>query len=83
MDLRRQRRPLTIRCVPGFSNVRVLPAAVSHGSLAVTDKLMNDAFWVGVWPGLDDARLDYMVETLDRVVRALVAGRDPGIARAA
>lgn len=24
-DLRRQRRPLTIRCVPGFSNVRVLP----------------------------------------------------------
>ena len=64
---------------PGFRDInhRV------HGSLAVTDKLMNDAFWIGVWPGLDDARLDYMVETLDRVVRALVAGRDPGIARAA
>lgn len=64
---------------PGFRDI----AHRVHGSLAVTDKLMNDAFWIGVWPGLDDARLDYMVETLDRVVRALVAGRDPGIARAA
>ena len=58
---------------PGFRDV----AHRIHGSLEVTDKVMNDSFWIGVWPGLDDARLDYMVETLDRTVRALAAGRVP------
>lgn len=52
---------------PAFRNVdyRV------HGSLDVTDKIMNDAFWVGIWPGIDDARLDYMADTLAAVVREL------------
>jgi CDP-6-deoxy-D-xylo-4-hexulose-3-dehydrase len=40
-----------------------------HGQLTNTDKIMNDSFWIGVWPGIDDARLDYMVETLDSLVR--------------
>lgn len=35
-----------------------------HGTLEHTDKVMNDAFWMGVWPGLEEAHLDYMVETL-------------------
>lgn len=35
-----------------------------HGTLDVTDKIMRDSFWLGVWPGLDDACLDYMAETL-------------------
>ena len=35
-----------------------------HGGLENTDKIMNDSFWVGVWPGIDDARLDYMADTL-------------------
>ena len=42
-----------------------------HGTLANTDKIMTDSFWIGVWPGLTDAHLDYMVETLDRTVRLL------------
>jgi len=27
---------------------------------------MNDAFWIGVWPGIGDAERDYMVETWSR-----------------
>lgn len=30
------------------------------GSLANTDKVMNDALWVGVWPGLTPEQLDYI-----------------------
>jgi len=36
------------------------------GDLAVTDRVMRDTFFVGVYPGLDDARLDYMASVFDR-----------------
>ncbi len=31
------------------------------GDLANTDRVMNDVFWVGVYPGLTPAKLDYML----------------------
>ncbi len=34
------------------------------GSLTHTDKVMNDSFWMGVWPGIDQQRVDYMLDTL-------------------
>ena len=43
--------------------------SISHrlsGSLDVTDRVMRDTFFVGVYPGLDDARLDYMASVFDR-----------------
>lgn len=46
-----------------------------HGELTNTDKIMNDSFWVGVWPGLDDPRLDYIADTLDAVTRELLGER--------
>ena len=39
--------------------------------LKVTDQIMRDSFWVGVYPGMDQDRLDYMVET----IRGFVARR--------
>ncbi len=33
-----------------------------HGALMNSDRVMNDTFWVGVYPGLSDAHVDYMCE---------------------
>lgn len=38
------------------------------GSLANTDKVMNDTFWVGVWPGLSDQMIDYMIDVIAEIV---------------
>lgn len=40
------------------------------GDLVNTDRVMNDAFWVGVWPGIDQPRLNYMLEQLEAAVKA-------------
>ena len=34
------------------------------GDLAQSDFIMNNVFWIGVFPGLDQPRLDYMIEML-------------------
>ena len=39
------------------------------GGLSNTDELMNKAFWVGVYPGLSDAMIDYMAEQILAAVR--------------
>ena len=36
------------------------------GSLENTDRIMRDTFWVGVYPGMTDAMLDYMAATIHR-----------------
>jgi CDP-4-dehydro-6-deoxyglucose reductase, E1 len=36
------------------------------GDLANTDRVTTDTFFVGVYPGLDDARLDYMTSVFGR-----------------
>ncbi|MBX2995765.1 MAG: lipopolysaccharide biosynthesis protein RfbH [Bdellovibrionaceae bacterium] len=35
------------------------------GSLETTDKIMNTMFWIGVHPGLDKTKMNYMLEALE------------------
>lgn len=39
-----------------------------HGELTNTDIVMNDTFWIGVWPGLTIPMLDYMIESLHQIL---------------
>lgn len=34
------------------------------GDLKTTDEIMNNTFWIGVYPGMTDDKLDYMIETI-------------------
>jgi CDP-6-deoxy-D-xylo-4-hexulose-3-dehydrase len=38
------------------------------GELTNTDIVMNDTFWIGVWPGLAIPMLDYMISTLHEIL---------------
>lgn len=34
------------------------------GTLEVTDQIMNDTFWIGVYPGMTDEKLQYMADCI-------------------
>ncbi len=38
-----------------------------HGNLNNTDTIMNQLFWIGVHPALDDKKISYMLEQLEAV----------------
>ncbi|MBR1723693.1 MAG: lipopolysaccharide biosynthesis protein RfbH, partial [Ruminococcus sp.] len=45
---------------PCFDSLRCSDAYRVSGSLAVTDRVMEQSFWVGVYPGMTEEKLDYM-----------------------
>jgi CDP-4-dehydro-6-deoxyglucose reductase, E1 len=45
------------------------------GDLAVADKIMRGSFFVGVYPGLDQLRLDYMIDTFSRFFKEFTRRR--------
>jgi len=49
---------------PAFHNT---PRRV-YGDLVNTDIVMNDTFWIGVWPGLTTQMLDFVIEVLHKVL---------------
>jgi CDP-6-deoxy-D-xylo-4-hexulose-3-dehydrase len=52
---------------PGYQNIthRVI------GDLPVADEIMRGAFFIGVYPGLDSARLEYMIEIFEKFFKQL------------
>lgn len=41
------------------------------GDLTHTDDIMNRAFWIGVYPGLTDAHIDYALDVIHQAAREL------------
>ena len=53
---------------PCFDPIRGTDAYRVVGELAETDRIMADSFWVGVYPGLSEEMLAYMVQTIKGAV---------------
>jgi len=39
------------------------------GDLKETDRVMNDSFWIGVYPGMTEEMIDYMVDSIIQYVK--------------
>ena len=56
-----------ILCHPGYDNMehRV------HGSLKNTDYIMQNTFWIGVWPGLTEEMMDFVISQFHSFFKSL------------
>ncbi len=53
---------------PCFDQIRGCNAYRVVGELTNTDFIMNNTFWVGVYPGMTDEMIDYMAKTIIEAV---------------
>ncbi len=53
---------------PCFNQIRGTNAYRIVGSLDNTDYVMNNSFWVGVYPGMTDEMIDYMAKVITEAV---------------
>ena len=54
---------------PCFDEIRNTGAYRVVGNLKNSDYVVNNTFWVGVYPGMTDAMIDYMAEVIKEAVR--------------
>ena len=53
---------------PCFDQIRGTDAYRVVGDLNQTEFIMNQTFWVGVYPGMTDEMIDYMAEVILQAV---------------
>ena len=39
------------------------------GDLDNTDRIMRDTFWIGVYPGMTNKKLDYMIRVIKEAIK--------------
>ena len=39
------------------------------GKLSNTDIIMNNSFWIGVYPGMTDEMIDYMIKVIKEAIQ--------------
>ena len=49
---------------PCFDQIRGTDAYRVAGTLEVTDFIMGNTFWVGVYPGMTDEMIDYIAQII-------------------
>ena len=54
---------------PCFDEYRDTDAYRVASDLKTTDYIMNNSFWIGVYPGLSDEKIDYMARVIKEAVR--------------
>ena len=47
------------------------------GDLPNTDTVMNDTFWIGVYPGLGPVQIEYLIEQCGAFLDTASAGNEP------
>lgn len=53
---------------PCFNQIRGTDAYRVIGNLDSTEFIMNNTFWVGIYPGMTDEMVDYMAEVIKQAV---------------
>ena len=55
---------------PCFDSIRATDAYRVSGNLEATEFIMRNSFWVGVYPGMTDEKLDYMAKIIKEALEA-------------